>query len=156
SRPSESPPEALWVTHDGHLVHRGAGAADLLYLRYPLAGEFQISYDTLRSPESHIGLAYGQSYPNGRLDVLENKTGRNHVTLDVSPKSVRIAVNGHPPYDDGSPSQPSPWLAIHAHSEWPVLKNFRLRGAPTIPAEVRLVERDRLDGWYGAYYGDRL
>src|SRR5207248_1864295 len=49
----------LWGISEGHIAHRGGGGFGGLALRFPLAGEFEFSFDAFTSPDSRCGVSYG-------------------------------------------------------------------------------------------------
>ena len=160
----------MWAVHEGHLAHRGSGVVDPLYFHCPLGGEFEFSYDAYLSADSQLATGYGgltfqtmqagsrlfiSASPSDQISrppLLENRNGWNHVVLKATPKSIRLSVNGHIVYHDRAPGQSSPWLTLSTAGTWPVMKNFRLTGATTVPREVRIVDGERLDGWSGAIF----
>ncbi|HUE70745.1 MAG TPA: DUF1583 domain-containing protein [Pirellulaceae bacterium] len=167
---------AWWTAHDGHLAHITGHEDDSLFFRYPLAGTFEFSCDIHMYDFSAGQLAYGglvsspefwsnnaALFPVGRQDrvvraaTVEQRDAWNRYTVRVTPQSIRFYSNEHLVYEDADPSPTSPWLHLlcvdHRRT---VFKNLKLLGTPEIPREIKLSHGDRLDGWSGAYFGQRL
>ena len=165
-----------WSAHEGHLVHVTGHEEDSLFFRYPLAGSFEFSCDIHMYDFSAGQLAYGglicspefwtnssRIFPVGHQDqvaraaTVESKGDWNHYTVRVTPQSVRFYSNDHLVYEDADRGPTSPWLhLVSLDHRRTVFKNLRIAGEPEILREVNLSHGDRLDGWSGAYFGQRL
>jgi tetratricopeptide (TPR) repeat protein len=158
---------ATWVAEDGHVCQVTGPESQYLVFDWPVAGTFRFSVDAFQGAFAQGHVAYSglvfepknaqftstvwtigggdQSYvpisiPPG--DEFQN------LTVEVSPGKVRCLVDGRLFYEDADPSPTSPWLALFAARErQAVFRNFKFTGSPTIPREVKLTDRDRLDGW---------
>ena len=164
----------VWVAHESLLAHVTGSGGDQLFLKTPLAGEFQLSCDAWFANPSPGGVGFAglsllhqyrgvyMSAASGHEVVNKSPPairmeGWNRIELRVAPERVQYLLNGHPIYDEAAPSGTSPWvyLAAPSGSQFKV-KNVRIHGQPVVPREVRLVDGERFDGWSAATFGERL
>ncbi len=168
--PSQSGGLPQWLVHEGHLRQIAGQAAQSLVLRYPLAGEFELSLEA-RAEGGRLAVGYagltsfceGQFHLSSvaqsdrvlRTALLRGGGGWERITVRVNPHSTRWYVNEHLAYSDDDPSRGSPWLFFQTLGNGrPAIRNLRLTGQPTIPRELALLDRDRLEGWVA--FGGRL
>ncbi len=162
---------SLWVGHEGHVAHITGPEQDLLLYDYPLTGNFEVSFQAPQGSWQEAVCSFGglvaepfwvsDVFPVGGSESLPiawkltRSNDFNDFTIQVSPARVRFLVNGHLFYEDKEPSPTSPWLGLYTHRErqtaW---RNFRLKGTPVIPREVKLCVADRLEGWVSSLYGE--
>jgi tetratricopeptide (TPR) repeat protein len=114
--------------------------------------------------ESYLqGLSPNVLWTSGQHEILRPK-GRfagsesfNTLTLHVEPGTVRYLVNGHLCYEDTDPSPTAPWLVLGGRGSTPaVFRNMSITGNPEVPRTVRLVHRNRLDGWAANFYHESI
>src|SRR5690606_4499516 len=130
---------AMWLTHEEHILHLTGSNSDVLFFRYPLAGEFDFTCETqVGGPEgTDGGLVYGGLQfqppdPSGRLSVwdadLENLTLKpcpfvrqekdqavwGRVSIRSKEDQVHFAVNLHPAWFDHKAALQSPWLGLRS------------------------------------------
>ena len=166
-----SRPECHLAAHEGHLAHPVGNAWSDLVFRYPLEGEFELSFEARGGQASQFSLGFAglnlTPAPQGEWAISTrtenvsrpalplNANGWNRFSVQKSASSVRFSVNGHPTFEDADSSSTSPWFHLSASAEQrPAFRNFKLTGKPNVPREVRLIEGDRLEGW--ACPGGRL
>lgn len=169
--PGSGPSTAIWAADRGLVTHLADAGADRLAFEYPLTGEFELSFEAFRGASADAYATYATllSIPATVDDPEADASGGraqetwkhtryedfDRVTIKVAPGSHRLYLNGHLMMDDPAPSPTVPWLTLGAlgdhHTAW---RNFTLKGSPTIPREVRLVDGDRMDGWASAITRD--
>lgn len=163
-----------WIVDGNQAVHVGGAASDHLIFDYPLTGTFEVSAELLDGgwAEANFGygglcfeaFAYSKSatvYPVGRHEQLQRKLfsarrgAFNRYTLQVEPAGFRLLINGQQAYHETDPSSAAPWLALFTSRERrTAFRNLQIKGQPTIPRQVKLVQGDRLDGWLSDYYNE--
>ena len=166
-----------WVVEGDTLRHVVGPEYDFLYFNYPLAGSFELSFDTYNSPQFFGSGAWGCVSYNGY--VAEPRTlgigantwavgiqdraytvGNNELRADtyrlraqVEPGKIRFLINDVLFFEETTTSGISPWLALNT---WRVQNaafwNLQLTGEPEIPREVRLIRDHRLEGWISSFY----
>ncbi len=164
-----------WIGHDGQIAHLCGPDASHLYLKYPLAGEFEVTCDAWLGSWGECDLGYGGIVYHGlnlgndtqimsvgnRVDSVhkpdppEVQNRYNQIRLEIKPDKVRYFVNGYFIHEEPKPSTASPWLFIHCDKVWlTALQNLKITGNPVIPREVALVKGDNLLGWVTEFYGE--
>ena len=171
--PGSGPSTAIWAADGGLVTHVADAGADRLAFDYPLTGEFELSFEAFRGASADAFATYATllSIPATVDDPeADGSDGRaretwkhtryenfDRVTIKVAPGSHRLYLNGHLMMDDADPSPTVPWLTLGAagdhHAAW---RNFTLKGSPTIPREVKLVDGDRMDGWASTISDDSI
>ncbi len=162
---------AWWFPADGHVVHISGTANDYLVNRFPIAGDFEFSVDTLCAHYAEGNLGYAGVVADGvdmsprvpvraideheeinRPDVPERHNEMNRITLQSRDGKVRFLVNGQLAYEETAGRQ-SPWLTLYAPwAQRAVFSNPRFSGNPVIPREVPLIDGDRMDGWVSSRF----
>lgn len=170
---------AMWLTHEGHILHLAGGSTDVLLFRYPVIGEFDFICDTQEGGAigTDGGLVYGglQYQTLGRKDLLivRDADGRrsvsrtspfaragsgpifNRVSIRCLPHGCQFESNFHPVWYDDTAAMASPWLGLRSSgAARPVFRNFELTGNAEIPREVKLLPGDRLRGWQSSFFGE--
>ena len=165
--------EALWLTHEDHVLHVSGPGPDMLLLRYPLQGDFQFQCEAQVSEKIESngelifgGLAYGVDCRNDEFhvtDVGEKIVGKHYcpllpkrtsptftrLSITATSASAEIATNLHHIWTDNAGFQSSPWLGLKSHGAFsPLFRNLKLTGNPVIPRSVRLTEGNLLRGWH--------
>jgi hypothetical protein len=165
---------SVWFAQDGYLIAAWNDQPSYLMLDSPLAGSFEFSVDAYQGgwTEGHVGYGGLVCEPNrdnvgsglwpvgNPGDRVDRKAeglrpdGFNRFTVRVTPEKVTYQVNGHVYYEDTAPPPTSPWAMLYASGgRRPVFRNFALSGKPEVPAEVKLIAGDYLDGWTNHIYG---
>lgn len=164
-----------WLTHDGKVQHICGPGQSYLYLDYPLTGTFEFSCDIWLGPWADGSAGYGglvfdtlnscQIFPVGRRqhalikpNALDAQGKYNHLTIQVTPTSIKNFVNGALTHEEPITSaSAAPWLLLHAERDWQTaFTNLRIEGKPDIPTEISLSGSPSLLGWSGAFYGEVL
>ncbi|WP_235908980.1 DUF1583 domain-containing protein [Roseiconus nitratireducens] len=173
--------DGIWLTHEQHLLHLAGGAADVLFFRYPLQGDFDFICETQEggSIGTDGGLVYGGLHFQtvGRKDqLLVWDADVKHLVTRVSPFARsdsdpvfnRVSIrsrgdicqfesNFHPVWFDDQAATSSPWLGLRSSgTKRPVFRNLQLTGDPVIPREVALISGDQLRGWQANFFGESL
>ncbi|MEI8019419.1 MAG: DUF1583 domain-containing protein, partial [Schlesneria sp.] len=164
-----------WIGHDGQIAHLCGPDASHLYLKYPLAGEFEVTCDAWLGSWGECDLGYGGIVYHGlnlgndtqimsvgnRVDSVhkpdppEVQNRYNQIRLEIKPDKVRYYVNGYFIHEEPKPSTASPWLFIHCDKVWlTALQNLKITGNPVIPREIAMVKGDNLLGWVTEFYGE--
>ena len=175
-------PNAVWLTHEQHVLHLSGGTADVLFCRFPIVGEFDFVCETQEGGAigTDGGLVYGglQFQALGRKNTLtvwdadvnqmvtKPSPFARHDTAPVFNRvSIRSAKDGpnfesnfHPVWFDGPAAHSSPWLGLRSSgTKRPVFRNIRLSGNPDVPREVHLTtDGDQLRGWQAGFFGETL
>jgi len=176
--------DALWLTHEDHILHLAGCGQDGLLFRYPLAGEFNFLCEAQEGGPMGTdgGLAFGGLYfealgSSHQLTVQdadaafslkrpcpfvrhENRSVFNRVSIrtrpaaDDSPPVAQFLANLHPMWTDEL-SASSPWLGLRGVADKrPIFRNLKLTGSPVIPHEVALSSGNQLRGWLSSFYGE--
>jgi hypothetical protein len=156
--------KSVWFAQDGYLVQTSELTGSSLLFDTPLTGTFEFSVDAWSGnfADGHIGFGgvvyapgQGQSTVHtvaGNDSVMRPSEGVhsqqfNRLTVQMMPGKVRGLVNGQLIYEDTDPPTTSPWAMLTAGGQRSVFRNFTLTGKPEVPAEVKLIAGDYLDGW---------
>jgi len=174
-------PAADWRGAERHLLHLLGGNNDVLMLKYPVAGDFELSCDTLfgGAEATDGGLFYGGLHYFGEgsfeavvygsndqprlrrscpFRVPASNSTFSRVGLRRSGSLTQYLFNGHPVWADHAADQ-SPWLGLWSLGpRRPVFKNLEFEGNLTIPREVALInpESSQLRGWEAYFAHERL
>ena len=166
-----------WLATEGYLCHIFGSGSNQMFLKYPLTGEFEVSFDAWSgyAMDNALGLGYGgvlfsandvtyaQNYGYQQNDraLQEMKFARikhdrfNHVRLQVGPEKVRYFVNGDLIQEDSKPASAAPWIFTYCSgASSAAIRNLRVSGQPTIPREVALISSEFLPGWISTFYGE--
>lgn len=176
--------DAMWLTHEDHILHLAGAGQDALQFRYPLSGDFNFLCETQEGGDigTDGGLTFGGLYfealgSNSQLTVQdadaafslkrpcpfvrhENRPIFNRVSIrtrpavDGKPTAAQFLANLHPMWTDEL-SGTSPWLGLRGLAEKrPIFRNLKLTGSPVIPREVSLAAGHQLRGWVSNFYGE--
>ncbi|MCG6155909.1 DUF1583 domain-containing protein [Rubinisphaera margarita] len=175
-------PAADWRGAERHLLHLHGGTNDVLMLKYPVAGNFELSCETLfgGSEATDGGLFYGGLHYFGEGGAFEaivygsndqfrlkrscpfRVSSSNATFSRVGIRSngglTQYVFNGHPVWADNAAGQ-SPWLGLWSLGpRRPVFKNLKFDGELTIPREVTLFDSEsaQLRGWEAYFYHEHL
>lgn len=169
--------DGMWLTHERHVLHVAGGAADVLFCRFPLTGEFDFICETQSggSIGTDGGLVYGGLHfqATGRNTTLSvwdadsqhlvnrhspfARTGTqpvfNRVSIRSTKETSQFESNLHPIWFDDEIAQTSPWIGLRSSgTKRPVFRNLTLTGDPVIPRQVNLIAGDELRGWQSSFY----
>ncbi|MCG8650936.1 MAG: DUF1583 domain-containing protein, partial [Pirellulales bacterium] len=172
-------PDAVWLTHEHHVLHLTGGTTDVLFCRFPIVGKFDFICETQEGGAigTDGGLVYGGLHFQavGRKDLLqvwdpdknhlvtrpspfarhESQPVFNRVSIRSTKDTAQFESNFHPVWFDDSESHASPWLGLHSSgTKRPVFRNLRLTGSPIIPRQVPLTSGDHLRGWQSGFFGE--
>ena len=170
-------PNAVWLTHDDHLLHLSGSGDDQLFFRYPLHGTFQFHLDTQSGGrfETEGGLVFGELHfqPSSSTFALDvsNSQGTTigkrfcyfvypgvrptyqHLTLESS-HAATVSVNRHSMWHDPD-AVDCPWFGLRSLDERnPLFRNVKLTGNPVIPRSVSLSQGKTLRGWQNLIDGE--
>ena len=166
-----------WLANEGLLCHILGSGINHISLKYPLTGEFEVSFAAWAAAgfDNGLGLGYGdvnftatdianaQNYGyqgNGR-DLQQMRFARirhgsfNRVRLQVSPEKVRYYVNGDLIQESSKSAASAPWIFSYCYGfSSTAIHDFKIEGHPEIPREVHLVSSEFLTGWISTFYGE--
>ena len=167
----------VWLKHEQHVLHLAGGEADILFCRFPLVGNFELTCQTQEGGAvgTDGGLVYGGLHFQalGRTDTLTiwdadlkhsiervspfarfgSQPVFNSVSIRSQNGSSTFESNGHPGWVDNADAMQSPWVGLRsAGSNRPVFRNVKLVGQPAVPQEVRLASGDNLRGWQSGFF----
>lgn len=165
--------EAVWLTHEDHVKRLAGPGDDLLLLRYPLAGTFELKGEIAELEHGGGGLTFGGVAFDANakaFTLMEAQRGHsvdrvwpfvapkehrmfNRVNLRSDGTKVVYLSNLHPGFTSSVETcSSSPWLGLRAFGDGRIIfRNLELVGEPTIPREVRLVNAADLRGWTSSY-----
>ena len=159
--------DAVWLAHEGHILHLAGSGNDTLLFRYPLTGNFRFECETETPIVGRIitdgGLIYGgrgyhvvgKSSEFRVTDPGDKVLGRrfchyvrqpsdptfNRLSIVSTRDFVSITVNRHSMWTDTTDSQTSPWFGLKSLDEFcPLFRNLKLTGQPVIPRFVRMID----------------
>ena len=172
-------PPAMWLTHEGHLLHAAGGIEDTFFFRYPLTGEFDFVVETQGGGDMGTdgGLVYGGLHfeAMGRQNQLsvsdadgqlveqrfcpfirhEPTAAFHRLSIRGNDSKIAMETNFHPMWTFDKASASSPWLGLRSRGQnRPVFRNAKLTGSPTIPRKVELISGDPLRGWLSDFFTD--
>lgn len=172
-------PDAVWLTHEQHVLHLAGGVADVLFCRYPMVGDFDFICETQEggSIGTDGGLVYGGLHFQalGRHDTLtvwdadcehsvtrpspfarhDNAPVFNRVSIRSTAESANFESNFHPVWFDDDVVKSSPWIGLRSvGNNRPVFRNLKIKGKPSIPRGVRLADGNQLRGWQSGFFGE--
>jgi hypothetical protein len=164
---------AIWLTHEEHIKRLSGPGDDLLLLKYPLTGKFELKGEVTAMDHGGAGLSYGgfafdanqesftvaevqRSYSVSRIwPFVAPKELRmfNRVNIRSSTEKVTFLSNLHPGWNGAAASCSScPWLGLRAFGDGRVyFRNLELVGEPLIPREVCIADSSDLRGWTATY-----
>ena len=163
-----------WVEHENHIVHLTGPKEDLLYLAFPLTGNFEFSVDSFMGDWSEGEVGYGgivvkahQYGSRAKIWSVDDKEefyrqdgperGReryDRIKVQVRDGKALHYLNNHLIYEDHLTGN-NPWLLLYADGQnTTTFRNFSITGNPVIPREVALINDDRMDGWNTKYFDE--
>ncbi|MEX1042272.1 MAG: DUF1583 domain-containing protein [Pirellulaceae bacterium] len=165
--------QAFWVPRENQATHLLGDGSGLLMLRYPLTGDFEITFDCYHGTWGEGYAGFGgvivESQGHGSTTVIRplahhetlqrsgnwttEQPGESHIRIRSVGGKWQYHQNGFLLYEEEGGST-SPWLTLASlgfrHSNF---RNFKISGEPRTPREVPLFEGNRMDGWNARYYG---
>jgi hypothetical protein len=166
-----------WSYRDGLFTHHPGHANDMMYLRAPLRGEFQIDCELAIFDWREMRVAYGGMTVSPKHDLkhverwhfnralpeitlnppLERPDGWYKYRLVVKKGSMTSFVNGRQIHQAPLPPEFDPWLALQcAALNIGAARNVTISGRPIIPEQLNLSALPDLTGWLPEYYGDSV
>ncbi len=169
----------MWIAHEDHILHLTGAYNDILFFRYPLAGEFEFAAEVQATSGSvtDASLAHGglffQSLGRSRdltvwdADMLtiakkpcpfareETDSTFNRVAVVSSSGGSQYTINRHPMWFDGEESAASPFVGFRYYGNHrSLIRNFELTGSPVIPRQVILSSGTQLRGWQSQFFNE--
>ncbi len=157
---------AHWLVTEGALWHYPGYQDDNLYLRTPLAGDFELSCDLTAAAWHEARIQYGglrfdvqdkncDLYQFGRLlrkipldPPLKDIGEWARYRLVVKDGACTVFVNDREISSEPLAFEPDPWLLVYVpHESTGAMRNFRITGQPTVPQRIALAGGFELDGW---------
>ncbi len=169
--PDSSGETSTWIVHDGMIAHEGNKNSSL-FLDRPLVGSFDFTGEVfLGSNTPTLGYAglewtlrgtHQQSAASGvnRTDIkvipgiFSQGEGFYPFKLEVRPQSVRLFLNGRLFHEEKNPAGTSPWLSLQAYYSSGAFRQLKLTGQPSVPQQISLLQKDRMDGWMPSLFND--
>jgi hypothetical protein len=166
-----------WFVRDGIVRHVPGHDQDFLYLRMPLAGNFEVTGEISGFGLQQVHVLYGGVMVAVALDgktIEVSQTGRHVRKIEVDPplgepkawQGFRLAVKdsvyafavgGRTLPEERLPEAPDPWLALHQEAAGNgAIRNLSITGKPTIPERIDLTRGADLEGWHADYYDEPL
>jgi len=170
-------PNAMWLSHEDHLLHLAGGSDDILFCRYPLTGEFDFICETQEGGEvgTNGGLVYGglqfEALGSSRQLTIKDADGNhlvvipcpfvrhestatfNRVSIRAAGATVAMESNFHPLWFDDAAAGSSPWIGLRSDgNNRPMFRSIRIAGRPTIPRQIALIASDQLRGWESGFF----
>jgi hypothetical protein len=164
-------PPGAWKVRAGAFEHVPGGFTDLLYLRVPIRGEFQVDCELSAGAGRTIRLGYGGTIVGLSRDgkhVERSGFGRGLPELAVNPPvepkgewaqwrlivrpgQITALVDGRQVYQTPLAVECDPWLVLScAPGEAGSVRNLKISGAPAVVDDLVLSSRPDLDGWMGS------
>ena len=164
-----------WIAADGYVKALTAPQDGLLYFRYPLTGDFQVSAIITHRFSFHGGFVYDgmlwQNQGNSQEALIQHigrpnrRSPRVNLTdasrtsqnaLDVQAERVDYRINRHVAVTE-TVSGGSPFLALQASAgETPGFNQLKITGNPQIPRSVQLLSDYRLRGWAPYFSAEKI
>jgi hypothetical protein len=165
--------QAIWLTHEAHVKRLAGSGDDLLLLRYPLAGQFELKGELAELEHGGGGMTFGgMAFDANEQQFTVKEAGRlysvsrvwpfvaskahrlfNRVNIRSDGETVTFLSNLHPGFRQPmAMCQNFPWLGLRAFGDGrAIFRNLELVGDPTIPREVQLSAGPDLRGWTSTY-----
>ncbi|MEM8736239.1 MAG: DUF1581 domain-containing protein, partial [Planctomycetota bacterium] len=159
---------SMWLkTDDGNWEHRMGIAFSSLLLKYPLQGDYKVTFECEDNTYGESAFTFGGQYVDVRgyvqniavdtvglrtgnqVSATINRGGKNSVSLERdSDKAVyTVDINDNRVAEFKLADSAFPFLGPHSmHHRKMALSNFKIEGNPTIPRELNLLDPDLL-GW---------
>ena len=160
--------QSWWLAEGNNLTHLFGPTVEQLCLKYPLTGDFEISFEAFDGAWSESNAGYGGAivHPNfgGRgFGQVSSIDGMDQVTLANRSPNKRDAFNrfkiqsvdgqmmfhlNDQLFHEETVFSTAPWLMLATRGErTTAYRNFKITGDPQIPREVTLFAQDRMEGW---------
>ncbi|MEZ6122559.1 MAG: DUF1583 domain-containing protein [Planctomycetaceae bacterium] len=162
---------SVWLVHEDHVQRLAGPGQDLLFLKYPLTGDWELKAEVAEFEHGSGGLTYGglafdANSNRFRLEEVHRAHREDRIWPFVAPKEHRMfnrinirsrdgkvsfLSNLHPGFTEPVTSADgAQWLGLHASGVGRIVyRNLELVGTPEIPREVKLTSGSDLRGWYG-------
>ncbi len=168
-------PIPQWILRNGEFTHHPGHANDLMYLRMPLRGDFQLDCELTSFGWREMRVAYGGMTIGPKYDLKE--VNRWHFSrelpaitmnppleplgdwfkyrLVVKNGSMTSFINGRQVHQAPLQAKGDPWLALHCVVQSTGgARNITISGRPVVPEQLSLSSLPDLTGWLSDYYGD--
>jgi Domain of unknown function (DUF1583_N)/Protein of unknown function (DUF1581) len=159
-----------WYRQDGALVHLPGHLDDYLTLRTPLRGDFEVSCELRLQDWREASIVYGShrfelSYDRKsyKLHTTVRHNGREvainpplpaapanayRFKLSVKDGWLRATIDGREVAAERIGPMPVPWLMVFCPAQHTgEVRDLKITGTPTVPAEVDLLAGDELGLW---------
>jgi len=169
-------PQGAWQVSRGMVWNLATHNEDYLYLRTPLRGDFEVECDVTLDGFQHSHLAVAGTWvaPVWRMSSVETGIFRlSYPRIEFNPRlsqadewiryrtvvrdgTLTTFLNGRRVYSSQLPPDHEPWVAIR--SPWyasGAVRDLRITGQPSIPAELHLARLPDLAGW-APYFDERM
>lgn len=169
--------EPMWLTEDDHILHMTGTRNDVLFLRFPLVGEFEFTCEGHHGGAmgTDAGLVYGglQFQPHGdSLSVHDADIAHfarrgnpfmsdgpwcrfNRLGISSDGEWSKFVANMHPLWFDNPSAKQSPWIGLRAFEDRrPLFRNLKLTGQPRIPRKVQMSVGNELRGWRSHFHNE--
>jgi hypothetical protein len=163
-------PLSHWQWEENALRNLASGPQSVLFYKFPLRGNFEVSCELPALAMDDIQLMYGGEFlfpdANRRTihigSVKDTRTDSNRINPPLTKPHdwtwCRMTVRDHvcSTFFNGRlvrrrPAHPghAPWLVIRVSSSLrhPAVRNLRIDGEPVIPSAVNLIAERSLSGW---------
>jgi len=158
--------KSWWAGYEGQITRLSGRSSELLFCRYPLAGDFTVSMDCLGESLAEGSAGYGgiTVNPSNRFTTeIRSASGHDSITdqggmrrerpgvdrlaIQVNDGQTKFFVNKYLVYQEAIGTT-SPWLTLGSDgARVTSFRNIRIAGSPIIPRQVELFSANRMDGW---------
>jgi tetratricopeptide (TPR) repeat protein len=166
-----------WTYRDGRFTHHPGHANDMMYLRTPLRGDFQLDCELAIFDWRETRVAYGGMTVAPKYDLkhverwhfnralpeltlnppLERPADWYKYRLVVKGGSMTSFVNGRQIHQAPLTAECDPWLALQCFAlNTGGARNLTITGRPVVPESLSLTGLPDLTGWLPEYYGDSV
>jgi hypothetical protein len=168
-------PIPQWTHRDGQFTHHPGHDDDMMYLRAPLRGDFQIDCElsTFNWRECRVnygGMTIGLKYDLKHIQRWHFHRWLSEISINppleppgdwckyrlvVKDGSMTSFINGRQVHQVPLPPERDPWLALQCFAPLTgTARNIAITGRPAIPDQLNLSSLPDLTGWLPEYYGD--
>ncbi len=144
-----------WNVCDDQLVHVSGPTSNVLYLRYPLTGNFTLSVE---GTTGNVG--FGGILADGNIQSVSghesifrpgplkrSSIAADRYTIEVRDNVTYYSLNNQVFYRE-EVCRTTPWLFLRSvGSQLGAFGNIQVRGEPVVPDSIRLIYNDCMDGW---------
>ena len=168
--------KSWWIKDDQKLTHLTGPSEELLCFKYPVVGNFRLSFDAFNGTWAEGDAGYGglivsteywhadqrtfvrslsgHDSVSGEAIKERNENDFSHVTIESNDGEFKYWCNDSLVYHEKL-SGTSPWIMLRTEgTRKTAFKNFLLEGNPEIPREIELFVGDRMDGWDTRFFGE--